>query len=89
MSLPCMGQNYSADEKDAVYMATLKAVVDYKMSDAENLKQLEKLREDKNFNDKLQKMIDKLNNKKFKSGSDRRVYELLTTTGKKIYNELN
>ena len=54
-------------QRDAMYLATLKAVLDYKMNDEENIKQLEKLRENKKFNRDLQKKLSKLHNKKNKS----------------------
>lgn len=82
-------QYHTSSEMDAVYMATLKAVVDYKMDDEENIKTLEKLRQDKKFNDKLKKKIEELNNNRSKSGKNKRVYDILKTTGKRIYNELN
>ena len=55
-----------ASQKDASYIATLKAVIDFKMNDEENLKELELLRENKNFNRKLSQMISKLSNDKSK-----------------------
>lgn len=76
-------------QRDAVYLATLKAVLDYKMEDAENIKQLEKLRQNKKFNRDLQKKLEKLNNKKTKSAQNERIYNTLKNAGKKIYNELN
>ena len=82
-------QAYSPAEMDAVYLATLKAVLDYKMNDEETLNNLQKLREDKKFNQKLQKMLDKLDNKKSKIGTNRRVYDMLKKYGQKIYQELN
>ena len=51
-------------QRDAMYLATLKAVLDYKMNDEENIKQLEKLRENKKFNRDLQKKLAKLHKKK-------------------------
>ena len=74
---------------DAVYLATLKVVLDYKMSDEENLQALQKLREDPKFNEKLHKMIEKLDNQQSKFGLNNRVYDTLKNTGRKIYNELN
>ena len=85
--LPSYAQKLS--EMDAVYLATLKAVVDYKLNDKENLETIEKLRQDKKFNEKLQKKIDSLSNEKSKSRSDKRIYDILKASGKKIYNELN
>ncbi|MBR2299468.1 MAG: hypothetical protein IJ870_02715 [Alphaproteobacteria bacterium] len=82
-------QNYPLYEMDAVYLATLKAVLDYKMNDEENLEKLQKLREDKKFNQHLQKMLDKLNNNRSKVGLNKRVYDMLKKDGQKIYQELN
>jgi len=84
-----LAQTYPVSQMDAVYLATLKAVLDYKMNDEENLEELQKLREDPKFNARLQKMLDKLNNQKSKFGTNRRVYDLLKRNGQKIYNELN
>ena len=84
-----MAQNYPSSEKDAVYLATLKAVLDYKMNDIENIKQLDKLRKDEKFNQELQKMLEDLDNEKRSSRKDKRVYELLIRAGKNVYNVLN
>lgn len=89
VAFPSFSQTPSFSDMDAVYMATLKAVVDYKMNDKENVDTLQKLREDKKFNEKLQKKLDKLSNKKSKSGRDKRIYEILKNAGKRIYNELD
>ncbi len=78
-----------AAQKEAAYMATIKAVADYKINDEENLRDVEKLRNDERFNRKLQKMLDKLSNKKSKNGTNRRVYEILQRAGKDIYDELS
>ncbi len=82
-------QNYTTSDMDAVYLATLKAVVDYKINDAETLKQIEKLRQDEKFDKKLRKMLGELNNQKRKNAQNKRIFDVLKTTGKKIYNELN
>jgi len=82
------GAQYAA-QKEAAYIATLKAVTDYKINDEENLANMQKLREDAKFNQKLQKMLDQLNNSRTKTGKNRRVYEILKRAGKDIYDELN
>ena len=84
-----LARTYSSSDTDAVYIATLKAVVDYKTEDAENLQDLERLRQDRKFDKKLKKMLKKLNNKKLKTGQNQRIYNLLVNTGRKIYNELD
>lgn len=79
---------YSA-QRDAMYMATLKAVVDYKMGDEENLRDLESLRENERFKRDLMKMMSKLSNRRSKDSKNNRVYKILLKAGKDIYNELN
>ena len=79
---------YSA-QKDAAYFAVLKAVADYKIDDDEHLQKIQQLREDKVFNEKLKKMMEKLDNSKSKNAKNQRVYNILRQAGKEIYNELN
>ena len=78
-----------AAQKDASYMATLKAVLDFKMGDEENIKDLNSLRENKNFNKKLARMMTKLSNNKSKDSTNTKIYKILIKAGKDIYNELN
>ena len=78
-----------ASQKDASYIATLKAVLDYKMGDEENLKELEALRENEQFNRKLSRMMTKLSNKRSKDSKNSRIYKILIKARKDIYNELN
>ncbi|MBE6450850.1 MAG: hypothetical protein E7016_02670 [Alphaproteobacteria bacterium] len=76
-------------QKDAAYFAVVKAVADYKINDEENQKQVQQLREDKKFNDKLKKMMEKLDNAKSKNATNRRIYNILRQAGKQIYDELD
>lgn len=78
-----------ASQKEAAYLATVKAIADYKINDEETLRDVEKLRQDKRFNKRLQKMLDQLNNSKSKNGTNRRVYEILQRAGKELYDELS
>ncbi len=77
-----------ASQMDAAYLATLKAVIDYKINDEENLDEVDELRQDERFNKKLRKMLNKLDNRKSKNSENKRVYEILKKAGKEIYNEL-
>ncbi len=79
---------YSAS-KDAQYLAVVKAVANYKINDEENLRQVEKLRENENFNRKLQKMLDKLSNNRTKDTTNRKVLQILERAGKEIYDLLD
>ena len=78
-----------ASQKDASYIATLKAVLDFKMADEENLKNLDALRENATFNKKLARMMTKLSNKRSKDSTNTKIYKILIKAGKDIYNELN
>ena len=78
-----------ASQKDASYIATLKAVLDYKMNDEENLSELDALRENERFKQKLAIMMSKLSNNRSKNSTNNRIYKILIKAGKDIYNELN
>ena len=75
--------------KDAVYLATIKAVADYKINDQEELDKVEELRQSPAFNKKLQKMLDKLSNERTKNSTNQRILKILKDAGKQIYDELN
>ncbi len=75
-------------QNDAAYLATIKAVADYKIDDEEDVKNVEKLRQDERFNRKLAKMLAKLSNSRNKDAKNRRVYNILKRAGKEIYDEL-
>ena len=77
-----------AAQNDAVYLATLKAVVNYKIDDEETIKGVEALRQDQRFMQELAKMQDKLSNRRSKNAINNRVYKILLKAGKEIYNEL-
>lgn len=87
MAIPAHAQ-YAA-QRDAQYMATLKAVVNYKINDEENLRDVESLREDRRFNQKLSRMLEKLQNTRTKNSTNRRVYNILLKAGEQIYKELD
>ena len=87
LSFPASAQ--FAAQNDAKYIATLKAVVNYKIDDEENLSAIESLRENRMFNQKLQRMLNKLQNSRTKNSTNKRVYNILVKAGKDIYNELD
>lgn len=76
-------------QKDAQYIATLKAVVNYKIDDEENLRDIERLRQNKSFNTKLQRMLDKLQNTRTKNSTNRKVLQILEKAGEDIYKLLD
>ena len=77
-----------AARKDAEYIATLRAVVNYKIDDEENLRDIKALRKDRRFNQDLQKMLNKLTNSRTKNTDNKRVQKILEQAGKDIYNIL-
>ncbi len=77
-----------ASQKDARNMAVLKAVVNYKINDEENMRDIEKLREDVQFNQRLLRMLDKLSNERTKDARNKRVLEILEKAGDDLYREL-
>ena len=88
IQIPCAKAQYSS-QKDAAYIATLKAVVNFKIDDQENLKELNALRENQNFNKKLSQMLSKLSNNYNKDSKNKKIYKILIKAGKDIYNELD
>ena len=79
---------YSA-QNEAKYIATLKAVVNYKIDDQENIRDIEALRQNRQFNEKLQRMLDKLSNERTKDAKNRRVLKVLEQAGEEIYKILD
>lgn len=79
---------YSAS-KDAQYIATLKAVTNYKIDDEEISRDIEKLRENRMFNEKLQGMLNELSNRRTKDSKNRRVLKILEKAGEEIYKLLD
>lgn len=79
----------TSSQKEAAYFATLKAVADYKINDDNNLKEMEQLRQDKKFNDKIKKMMEQLQNTKSKDTKNKNIYNILRQAGKMIYDELS
>lgn len=88
LSAKSAAAQYSA-QNEAKYIATLKAVVDYKINDEENYADIESLRENRRFNQDLTKMLAKLSNRRTKNSTNSRVYKILLKAGKDVYNELN
>lgn len=74
---------FSASKK-AQSIATLKAVVNYKINDENIEKDVEKLRENKNFNERLQKKLNKLDNKRTQDSVNRNVMKVLEKAGEEI-----
>ena len=76
-------------QKDAQYIATLKAVVNYKINDEEIIKDVESLRQNRAFNQKLQRMLNKLQNTRTKNTTNTKVQQILEKAGQDIYRLLD
>ena len=87
LATPVQAQ-YSAS-RDAQYIATLKAVVNYKIDDEEISKDIQRLRENSHFLEKLQKKLDKLDNRRTKNSTNRKVMKILEKAGEDISKILN
>lgn len=74
--------------KDAQYLATIKAVANYKINDEEEIRNVERLRANENFNRQLQKMMEKLQNTRTKNSKNQQVLQILKRAGKEIYDIL-
>lgn len=88
LSVHDVNAQFSAS-KDAQYLAVIKAVANYKIDDEENVRQVEKLRENDAFNRKLQHMMTKLTNNRTKDSTNRKVLQILERAGKEIYDLLD
>lgn len=78
-----------ASQQNAEYLAIVKAVANYKIDDAEEIRDVEALRNNQRFNEKLQKMLNKLQNTRTKDSKNQRVKQILERAGKDIENILN
>lgn len=88
LSVNIANAQYSAS-KDAQYMATVKAVANFKIEDEEISRDIAKLRQNKAFNEKLQKMLEKLSNRRTKDTTNRKVLQILEEAGEQIYKLLD
>ena len=72
----------------AAMLAIMNPDDNYKINDEEEIVQVEKLRENSSFNQKLQKMMAKLTNSRNKDSKNRKVLQILENAGKEIYDTL-
>ncbi|MFI3241014.1 MAG: hypothetical protein R3Y43_00430 [Alphaproteobacteria bacterium] len=87
-ALPFNANAQSSSQKDASYLAILKAVVNNKIADEDYVKDLDKLRENQRFNEKLSKALSELDNSKNKNYKNKKVVEILLQAGKDIDSAL-
>ena len=86
-AMPAQAQ-YSASKK-AQYIATLKAVVNYKIDDDEILDDVQDLRQNRSFMVRLQRKLEKLDNSRTKDSRNRRIMKILEKAGEDISKALD
>lgn len=73
-----------ASQRDASYIIIAKVMADHKMNDEEYINDIEALRENNQFNDKLQRMIERVSNSKSKDSRSKQVDKILRKAGEDI-----
>lgn len=63
-------------------------IADHKMTDQEHIQNIEALREDEKFNQKLQRMVEALENTRVKNTKNREVLKILEKAGEDIEKAL-
>ena len=77
-----------ASQRQAANIATLRAVVNFKIDDEEISQDIVDLRQDERFNRDLQRMLDRLSNSRTKDTRNRRVMEILERAGRDLTDAL-
>jgi len=89
--LVLLGLSYSSTtqaqfsaSRGAQHLAILRAVVNYKIDDEEHVRDIERLRENERFNQRVQRMLDRLQNTRTKDSRNRQVLEILENAGRDL-----
>ena len=78
----------SQDVVKARNLLMLKEILDFKMQDATLAPEIEKLKQNREFNTKLYKALNQLDNKKSRNSKNQEVINILNDAGNRIYNSL-
>lgn len=78
-----------AAQRDAANMIITKVIADYKLGDDEYLSDVNALREDQRFTQKLEKMLQELQNTHSKNSKNQRIVKILQDAGAEIDKVLN
>ena len=78
----------SKDVVKARNLLMLKEILDFKMQDATLAPEIEKLKQNREFNTKLYKALNQLDNKKNRNSKNQEVINILNDAGNRIYNSL-
>ena len=76
------------DQKDARNIKIVEAVAHYKLGDENLREEMEKLDQNREYNKKMKKIMDKLSNDKRRDTKNREVVRILQEAGNKLYNLL-
>ena len=79
----------SGTQVTARNLLVLQAVVNYKTGDEKYLSDFEDLENNREYKEKLRRIMSKLSNKKHKNAKNRQVLEILNDAGNKLYNLLS
>lgn len=78
----------TGDEKKARNILIVKQVADFKIGDEKLAKDFETVESNREFERKMAKIMEKLNNKKMRDSKNREVINILNEAGDKLYNLL-
>ena len=76
------------DQKEARNLKIVEAVAHYKLSDEKLLQEISKLDNNREFNRKMQKIMDNLSNDRHRNSKNKEVLKILQDAGNKLYNLL-
>ena len=76
------------DQKEARNVMIVEAVARYKLGDEELQKEFEKLERNKEYHQKLDKIMKNLSNKKYQDRKNKEAMKILQEAGNKLYNLL-
>lgn len=78
----------SGDQKSARNLMVVQAVSEYKLEDEQLKSEIEELKNNKEYNKKLEKIMKNLNNKKMRNTKNKQAMRILEDAGEKLYKLL-
>jgi hypothetical protein len=78
----------SQDTIRARNLLLLKEIIDFKIQEATLAAEIEKLKQNREFNTKLLKALNQLDNRKFSDRENQEVMDILNNAGNRLYNSL-
>lgn len=78
-----------AAQRDASHMIIVRVISEAKMEDQEFIRDIEDLRENQQFNRRLERMLGQISNERTKNARNREVVRILQQAGRDIERALN